>query len=70
MPRSQKPPSLTLHKPSGQARVRYQGKDLYFGAYGSPESFEAYGAFLRGIGGSTSAAIAAGRPGSERSDMQ
>jgi hypothetical protein len=29
-------PQYTLHKPSGQARVRIDGKDVYLGEYGSP----------------------------------
>jgi len=35
-------PSYLLHKPTGQARVRIDGKDIYLGAYGSPESRERY----------------------------
>lgn len=37
-----KAPKYTLHKPSGQARVRINGKDKYLGSHGSPESREAY----------------------------
>ncbi len=39
---TRKPPADSLHKPSGQARVRYEGRDHYLGAYGSRESREAY----------------------------
>ena len=35
-------PSYLLHKTTGQARVRIDGKDHYLGAYGSPESREHY----------------------------
>jgi hypothetical protein len=35
-------PSYLLHKPTGQARVRIDGKDHYLGCYGSPESRERY----------------------------
>ena len=31
-------PSYLPHKPSGQARVRINGRDFYLGEYGSPES--------------------------------
>lgn len=41
-PRSQKPPTMTLHKPSGQARVRIGGKDFYLGKWNSPEAKQAY----------------------------
>jgi integrase len=35
-------PSYTLHKPTGQARVRIRGKDHWLGKHGSPESYEQY----------------------------
>jgi len=35
-------PSYGHHKPSGQARVILNGKHIYLGPYGSPESREAY----------------------------
>lgn len=35
-------PKLTLHKATGQARVRLQGRDLYLGTYGSEETEERY----------------------------
>ena len=41
MPQKRKP-SYLLHKPTGQARVRLDGKDIYLGEYGSPESRERY----------------------------
>jgi len=37
-----KKPAYLLHKPSGQARVRINGKDHYLGEFGSPESKERY----------------------------
>ena len=39
-------PKYSLHKPSGQAKVRFNGKDTYLGRYGSPESKEAYAEFV------------------------
>ncbi len=39
---SRKPPKYALHKPSGQARVRINGKDIYLGPYDTPESHEEY----------------------------
>jgi integrase len=41
MPKSRRP-SLLFHKPSGQARVRIDGKDHYLGAFGSPEAQARY----------------------------
>ncbi len=35
-------PGSLLHKPSGQARVIIDGKHIYLGEYGSPESREKY----------------------------
>ncbi len=35
-------PRLTLHKATGQARVRLQGRDIYLGTYGSEEAEERY----------------------------
>jgi integrase len=35
-------PSYLFHKPSGQARVRINGKDMYLGPYNSPESWQKY----------------------------
>ncbi len=35
-------PKYSLHKATGQARVRMSGKDHYLGEYGSPESRDAY----------------------------
>lgn len=37
-----KPPSYSLHKASGQAIVKIDGRTHYLGAYGSPESHAAY----------------------------
>ena len=41
-----KVPSYLRHKPSGQARVRIDGKDHYLGPYGSIESHEKYGQLI------------------------
>jgi integrase len=35
-------PKYSLHKPSGRARVRIKGKDIYLGDYNSRESLERY----------------------------
>ena len=42
MPRTKAPPQYLLHKPSGRARVRLNGRDIYLGVHGTPESREAY----------------------------
>lgn len=36
-------PSYLLHKPSGQSRVRINGKDYYLGPFGSDASRRKYG---------------------------
>jgi integrase len=47
MPRRPNPvPAYTLHKPSGNARVRIDGRDFYLGAFGSEESRRKYGELL------------------------
>ncbi len=46
MPARRSKPRLTLHKPSGQARVRLDGKDHYLGPWGSPESVERFDALV------------------------
>jgi len=35
-------PKYSFHKSSGQAKVRYGGRDYYLGRHGSPESHKAY----------------------------
>jgi integrase len=35
-------PKMTLHKPSGQARVRIKGRDIYLGRSGTPEAEAEY----------------------------
>lgn len=45
MPNKRKP-SYWLHKPTGQARVRIDGKDIYLGEYGSQESRDRYDALI------------------------
>jgi hypothetical protein len=40
--RSRKVPSDRLHKPTGQAVVRLDGRDHYLGRHGTPASREAY----------------------------
>jgi integrase len=39
-------PKYALHKASGLAKVRYEGKDRYLGKYNSPESKEEYQRFI------------------------
>ncbi|HLA85553.1 MAG TPA: hypothetical protein VJL29_12220 [Thermoguttaceae bacterium] len=39
-------PNYCLHKPSGLAYVRDQGKVRYLGRHGSDESWEAYSQFV------------------------
>lgn len=40
--KSRRIPAYVHHKPTGQARVRIDGKDHYLGKYGSPESHDRY----------------------------
>lgn len=42
LPKVKRKPSYLLHKPTGQARVRIDGRDLYLGEFGSPQSREQY----------------------------
>jgi len=42
MPREKRVPSYRLHRSSGQARVIIDGKHVYLGPYGSPQSREMY----------------------------
>jgi hypothetical protein len=42
MPKTFKVPSLRLHKATGKAVVRLNGRDFYFGPYGSVESERDY----------------------------
>lgn len=42
MSRIKRKPSYLLHKPTGQARVRVDGRDHYLGEYGSPASRDRY----------------------------
>jgi integrase len=39
-------PAYSLHKPSGQAKVKYNGKTVYLGRHGSPESHQRYAEFI------------------------
>ena len=49
-------PKYALHKPSGQARVRIDGKNHYLGVYDSPESHERYEQLVaRWLGGTLNA---------------
>jgi integrase len=42
-------PKYSLHKPSGQAKVRHNGRTVYLGKFGSPDSHEAYARFIASI---------------------
>jgi len=42
MPKPKSIPKYGLHKKSGHARVLIDGKHVYLGPYGSPESREKY----------------------------
>jgi len=42
MPKARQKPAYLLHKPTGQARCRIGGKDIYLGLYGTPASRERY----------------------------
>lgn len=42
-------PTYRLHKPSGQARVRWMGKELWFGEYDSPVSRQRFAEFLKKV---------------------
>src|SRR5271157_431307 len=44
-----KPPKYSLHKPSGQAKVRSGGRTIYLGKYGSPESKAAYARLIANL---------------------
>ncbi len=44
--RVHKPPVARLHKPSGQARIRHDGREIYLGKWGSAEARKRYAAFL------------------------
>jgi integrase len=64
MPRKSSVPSYRLHKASGQARTIVNGRHIYLGKYGSPESREQYARIL------VEAALPAGTPSPDRSDSQ
>ena len=42
MPRTKLIPAYSLHKTTGQARVRIDGRDHYLGKFGAPESRRKY----------------------------
>ncbi len=44
-----RPPKYSLHKPSGQAKVRHNGRTVYLGKFGSPESKAAYAQFITNL---------------------
>src|SRR5262245_36698649 len=42
MPRTNRPPSYRLHRPTGQAVVTLDRRDHYLGRHGTPESLSEY----------------------------
>lgn len=65
MPRKSSVPSYRLHKASGQARTIVNGRHIYLGKFGSPESRQKYARIL------AETALPAGVPTSpDRSDSQ
>ena len=61
MPRlTHKLPKYSLHRPSGQARVKWNGKSIYLGKHGSQESHEAYANFVANLPKPPEAVIVAG----------
>lgn len=52
-------PSYSLHKPTGQARVRINGKDHYLGLYGSVESRQLYGELIAKLASGVATDVAA-----------
>lgn len=63
-PRTPRVPTYRLHKPSGRAVVTLGGRDVYLGAYGSPESKAEYDRVLAEwmTGGRSSTATPANQP--------
>jgi integrase len=55
-------PKYALHKPTGQARVKFNGKVTYLGRFGSPESKELYAQFVASLGNPQVAKKAASAP--------
>lgn len=51
MLRQKKVPSYGLHKPSGQARIVVEGRTIYLGKHGSPESYEQYARWVNKLAG-------------------
>jgi hypothetical protein len=47
VPRTKGIPAYGLHKPTGQARVRINGKDVYLGPHGSEELKRKYEQIVR-----------------------
>ncbi|AWM41739.1 Phage integrase family protein [Gemmata obscuriglobus] len=60
-------PKYLLHKPSGQARVRVAGRDVYLGPYGSAESKKEYERVLAELAAQAPAVAAAPTTKSPRS---
>ena len=58
-------PGYLLHKPSGQARVIIDGKHIYLGEYGSPESHEKYARLIAEFSKTSEAKVVDTRKGSQ-----
>lgn len=54
-------PKYELHKPSGSARVRWAGREVWLGKHGTPESLKEYARICAEIGAAPAAAPVAGR---------
>lgn len=56
-------PSYRRHKPTGQAVVRLDGRDIYLGKHGTPSSQERYRRLIaEWLSGHPLAALSGGRP--------
>jgi integrase len=62
---TRRPPAYTLHKASGQGRCKDHGRTIYFGPYGTPESWEKYSRYVAERYGRQDAAAAASRTSGE-----
>ena len=70
MPRSKNTvPTLLKHKPSGQARVQIDGRDIYLGRWGSQEAREPYARLVAEVGAASSALVQAAKQAAEHSRL-
>jgi len=63
-------PKYSLHRPSGQAKVRHNGRTIYLGKFGTPESKAAYARFIANLPKQEAVAIftATPRPATEEGE--